>query len=185
LKTDASPHLETAFARLLENPQDSQAWSTLVPELQGIMSQGISSFRRSSIDFAEVTQEALIRVTEAVESKQIMDAAHLRSFAVVAARRIAVDCVRRETLRSNTGKQMFATNAVEGYTINGEDAVIAKEVMARLLVSLTKPNQELLELFISGLGIDDIAQKLGISYGAAAVRLHRLKAQIQSSFEGV
>jgi RNA polymerase sigma factor (sigma-70 family) len=59
-----------------------------------------------------------------------------------------------------------------------EQAYEARDELARVLAALPERDRELLSLALAGRTIREIGEYYGVSYGAIAVRLHRLRLRV-------
>ena len=60
-----------------------------------------------------------------------------------------------------------------------EELTRAKQLQAELLVGLEPADQKLMQLLIEGYTLPEISSRLDLTYGNAAVRLHRLRVVLR------
>jgi DNA-directed RNA polymerase specialized sigma24 family protein len=98
------------------------------------------------------------------------DVRNPRALILTAARNIAIGWCRKQKVRR--AKQLPLNLPT---TDRRPDAIDATEALRYLRERLSESNRETLELMIEHLSIAEIAERLGISYDAAAQRLARMR----------
>jgi len=64
-----------------------------------------------------------------------------------------------------------------------EESVIMSLQANEILELLKEPDRLLLRMVVEGYDLNEISEKLGLSYGNAAVRLHRIRNHLRNYLE--
>lgn len=107
----------------------------------------------------------------------------LRSYSLIICRNVALRYLShflRDPVRSDSDAVARAN------TTSGEDPesfVIRSRLAEEVLLGLKEESRKLLDLLLKGYSTGEIADRLGIGYSAAAVRIHRLWAELDTKLK--
>lgn len=172
----ASQHesrLREILARLSRGDATEEAWTNLYVELWPYIIRTCSRNLGDAYDAAEdAAQEVFMRLAKYYHFRET-EPYRFRAYV----KRVCVN-VCRAYLKRFCRLQMtdFATVLDLLGAAGGNEELL---ITAALKGSLTTDEAALLEFTISGCTVDETAERLQISYGAAAVRLHRLRKKIR------
>jgi RNA polymerase sigma factor (sigma-70 family) len=178
---DTETVLNRALANLSSDRTDEDAWRDLYrimwPFVFAICYRYLGASRNESEDAA---QEAFIRLAKYSDFAVFSDSTALHMYMRRVARNVCNDHVSATPARSSYLIGRHLLGSAKNATANAEESVRINEIAQ----SLTASESELLHLLAGGSTINDARQRLGISYSAAAVRIHRLKQKLRKKFTG-
>jgi len=104
-------------------------------------------------------------------------------------RRIAVNEALLRSRRSRRAERALATLGADGEGVAGtpEQDAARREDLRRVgaaLPCLAEAHRQVLHLVIEGMSTAEIAERLGVSEGAAKVRVHRARAALRKAVDG-
>ena len=130
---------------------------------------------------ADLTQGAIERFLRYEAVERVTTDADSIAYLVRTAERMNVDLIRESIVRRSTqeviGRITYEQSPSEA------DEVSDTLDLERLIRRLGKPDRQLIEWLRAGASVSQIAEILGISYSAAATRLHRAKARLRDISE--
>lgn len=170
------PAIGDALKRLEASASDETAWrvlySELWPRLFGTSFRILGGVRHLAED---ATQETFIKLFRKAKISEFVDKPEaFISYALAICRNTSLN-YRTQLLRF----QEVDSSAEQAESIKapGENPEL-QIILARRILQLGQPYRELLDLLLEGNSIVEIAKKLGISYSATAVRIHRLRNEL-------
>jgi len=164
--------------QLRSRRSDKGLWAELYAKLRPAVYFAIYRRLRGRRALAEdVTHDAFLRFIRYANLDALEDEAHALAYLRQSARHLCWDRLRAErktvSLESEEGRQARAQWATD------EDELRAlRWDVERLAETLSTPERELLTALIDGTDLREIARRLNISYGAAAVRSFRLRQKL-------
>lgn len=130
---------------------------------------------------ADLTQGAIERFLRYEAVARVTTDADSIAYLVRTAERMNLDLIResiaRRSMQEVIGRMMYEQSTSEA------DEVSNTLDLDRLVRRLGKPDRQLIEWLRAGISVSQIAEILGISYSAAATRLHRAKARLREISE--
>jgi DNA-directed RNA polymerase specialized sigma24 family protein len=103
------------------------------------------------------------------------------SYLKAVSRNAALDALRRLALRTRQFELdlSLAPGDPSDVLPTPEEIYLARELRDELLGHLDNESQYLLDMLVDGYALGEISEKLGISYSAAGVRVHRLRDRVR------
>jgi len=176
----ASAGLGEALRRLAEARDDETAWRTLYAQLWPYVVAIAFREARGRAEVAEdAAQETFLRLVRYATFRELQDAASLRAYAATVVRRVTGELLAHESRRGESSLDATDEGTARPPAVAPLGALPAEEALERLRPVLNEPEMALLRLLLSGNDVAAVAAALGIRYGTAAVRIHRLRAKIK------
>jgi RNA polymerase sigma-70 factor (ECF subfamily) len=179
--------LATVLERLKASPADEDAWRSLYRQLWPFVIAVIyGRLRGTERKAAEDTaQEVFIRLLRTRRFDKIPDADALRAYIG----RIAENAAKthlRKVYAQESGKRDLAEwgrlePSVEAFEVDGE--LRARELLDLAESMLEPKDRDLLRLILEGSSLDRAADRLGLSYSNAGVRLHRIRRKLRNALK--
>lgn len=179
-----------ALSRLAIERHDERSWTILYLRFRPFIYA--IAFRRSvgSYEFAtEVVQEVFFRLIQYCPFERVTTTQDFRSYLSVVASNVMTGLRRRE--RSSTSQEL----GLEGNAIDLHEPVLSdagqtlelRQLLELALDKLPAHERRLIALSLEGYSLREISERLGISSGHAAVRLHRVRAKLRRNpvFRGI
>ena len=171
------PSLSNLLVRLRQEPANEEAWSALYkrlwPFVYGIVYYRLGGARTAAEDAA---QEVFLRLARAWPSLNIVDEAAWRGYVW----RVADNVARtwRKKLCLSRGCPEAALETVPSPAPTPEAAAVANSELRRVIASLDGVDLTIVRLLLDGQDLQAVARATGLSYNAAAVRLHRMRLKL-------
>jgi RNA polymerase sigma-70 factor (ECF subfamily) len=181
LKEPDDQTLREILARLAVSGADEDAWSELYRKMWPFVFGIVYRRLRGVSGMAEdISQDVFLRLFRARPFARLQDPDSFRAYLARIAQN-TTNSYLRQVLRTHT----FEING-EAATQTSEpglqdDTIERIDTFRSLKEELPSTEKKLFELVLSGLSVSEIAKTLGTSYGAAAVRLYRLRKRLRSS----
>ena len=131
----------------------------------------------------DLTQAAIERFLRYRAMERVKTDRDSVAYLVRTARRLSLDLVREQKSRNELHEAIERTT--EDEAVQTEDQVSSALDFKRLMKRLATPDRHLIRWLCAGWSVVDIATHLGISYTAAATRIHRAKARLKKIAEDV
>ena len=131
---------------------------------------------------ADLTQGAIERFLRYRALDRVTTDADSIAYLVHTAQRMHVDLLRKS--RAERGAHEAVHVAAHEQVLAAEDEASKVLDLERLTNRLDEPDRRLIGWLLAGRSLGQIAQRLGISYSAAATRVHRVKARLRKISEG-
>lgn len=174
--------IESSLLRLAENRDDEEAWAALYIRFRPFIYA--VAYRRAdgSQDLArEAVQETFFRLVKYCPFHKLADLGDFRRYLTVVTRNV-VTVLRRHEPYPEKRRDHLGTLEVELdepiLTPHGE-TVELRQLLQQALRNLPRDERRALALSLDGYSLQEIADRLGISAGNAAVRLHRIRAKLR------
>jgi len=128
-------------------------------------------------------QESSIRVAETLAGRtnhSLFETDALRRYATRVAINSAIGMLRRQARHQR--KVLYARLGVDDMIASPQSQESGLDVgyLSEALQSLRDADRRAIELSLEGHSIREISRVMGVSYGAMAVRLHRIRAQLRT-----
>jgi RNA polymerase sigma factor (sigma-70 family) len=173
--------LEQALERLAQSRTDEAAWTalhnSLWPYVFAVAFRELKGAARAAED---VAQETFLRLVRSAPFERLEEPSDMRAYAAAVARNVARDTARREA----------RLPMAEAVSERGADLLgplgpqLPEGTLERARTLLEPQDVALLDLLIRGDDIRSVAATLGIRYGTAAVRIHRLRKRLRKLLMG-
>jgi RNA polymerase sigma factor (sigma-70 family) len=163
---------------LRERSQDGKAWENAYRALRPAVYRTAYSLTGGNVAAAEdLTQEAFLRFLQYTDLNALDSDEHLLSYLRQTVRHLCWDRKKNAVVTTSvdTPEAQFMLNRGAD---NEEVESLAWDI-EQLSGTLPELERQLLRELITGSPLADIARKLNITYGAAAVRVHRLRAKLR------
>jgi RNA polymerase sigma factor (sigma-70 family) len=161
---------------------DRSLWDQAVRQVRRYTVQLLSTsglLGPGGIELDDVVQEVMLRLQSSEVLQRLQMVRNTDAYLAIFIRNTAISLARRSQREAR--KADAYTRAVE---LEAADADVDPDVVLSagiIYASLDADDRLLLRLrFWDDLGLDAIAEQLGVSYGAAAVRLSRLLARLRT-----
>jgi RNA polymerase sigma factor (sigma-70 family) len=175
---EAKKRLAELLPKLKMAPQDGQLWEELYANTRPfVYAATFRSLRGVSALAEEATQQAFLRVFRYCDFKEFSDVEEFLAYLSTIARHCAIDSGKKEAHYSPTALDVLACDFLPSQP-TPEQRQGACEELRDVLDHLDEDESKLVHLLISESSLTELAKQLGISYPAAAVRIHRLRARL-------
>ena len=189
MTNDDAP-LDRALAALKRERYDESAWASLYDTV--VRRARVAAFRLVQGDAAradDVVHDALLRVLHAADFSRFSEGEDFLRYFYTVVRHAALDAMRarpREVSLEDVGNAPAAraeagiswVENVPDERPGPEAQLAAKQALERLHGLLGRRELVVCELLAQGYGTREIAGRLGVSDGAAAVAVHRLRSRL-------
>jgi len=173
--------LQNALKTLSVNRTDQDAWRTLSEHTRTTAFDAAKRVLRGQGDLADdVVQEAFLRIFQYCSFTDLRDADAFLRYLKAVCRNVACDMLKdssAESVVENTGDGELGVRVSEE---TPEDLVIAQETLNEFMNQLNETDRAMLSLSMDGYGLTEIADRLGLSYSNAGVRLHRSRERLRN-----
>jgi RNA polymerase sigma factor (sigma-70 family) len=174
-----------ALRALAVDSQNDDAWRCLINVAFPIALATANRILRGALDLAkDSTWEAFARIARYGDFQllALMEPAAFLRYLKQITRRTSYDLLRSLARRSSE-MQFGLTLCEEGIRSNvptPEQSLAANELHTEILNALDPDERRLLNLVIEGFTLDEIAERMEITYEAAGVRKHRIRQKIRN-----
>lgn len=176
---DRREQLAALLLRIGENRGDEKAWAGLY-DLAWPRAVAIAyRFVRGRRELAEdVGQEVFLRLLRYADTSQLALPEDFYRYLAKMVQNVCRDLIRKE--RSAETTNIDETDIVENLASGAStyDLIENRELLSRIEDSLTGEDRRLVRLLAEGLKVQEIADRLGLSYSNAGVRIHRIRRQL-------
>ena len=124
----------------------------------------------------DATQVVFLRLFEYCEFTEFSEPQEFLGYVATVARHVALDLIKREG-KYVTGLDVTLCDFLPG-TPTPRQHERAKNQLHDLLEELDPDDKSLVNMLMEGRTLDEIAERIGISYANAAVRVHRLREKL-------
>jgi RNA polymerase sigma factor (sigma-70 family) len=168
--------LQDALKRLSVNRTDNDAWRTLSDQTRATAIDAAKRVLRGQAEHADdVVQEAFLRIFQYCKFADLTNIDAFLRYLKAVCRNAALDMLK--AVGQSAERNKLADSPVLEET--PEDIVIAQETLNDFMNQLAVSDREMLSLSMDGYDLAEIADRLGLSYTNAAVRLHRLRERLR------
>jgi RNA polymerase sigma factor (sigma-70 family) len=165
---------DALLERLRANSADGDAWTELYQSYWPFVFSVAYRECRGHRDLAEeVAQEVFVKLLRTQPFDRLPNASKLRGYLYTATTNTAKTALGRLAARAET--PLFDS----GHEPQSPDVTEARLVIEELRLALAPLDREILNLIEAGFTLSEVAAATGLSYTNTAVRLHRLRRQLQ------
>ena len=174
----ANSQLSEALPRLAAKPDDQEAWAQLYratwPFVRGITHR---LFGGDSEKAEDAGQEVFLRVAKYCNFNHLKDPEAFRRYVWT----ITLNVVRSEIRHSRReasvlqGKALIEAARIPRLT---QSDLELKELLSEISGALDEPSMQIVILLSEGCSMSEVVEITGLTYGNAAVRLHRLRRRL-------
>ena len=169
--------------RVRRSPQSATAWRDWCQFVYPRVYYAIYRMTRGDQErTADLTQEALERFLRYRAVERVTTDPESIAYLVRTAERINLDATRESIVRRRTQDGLRAI-AEEHLRVDADEVANALD-LERLISRLGEPDAQVLRWLRNEKSLGEIAKSLGISYSAAATRVHRAKVRLRKIAEG-
>jgi len=175
---DARPVGDELLASLRANPHSDEAWTRFYNYMFKQLSGALIRSGCPSSDIEDVTNDIFVKVLE--RSEWLRDWSRLPDYRTLLSyfRRVGQNLLIDRYRRNRNFKR---TDAVDLDLFVGEWIHDLDVPLRHVLADLNDDERQLVRMLIDGVPLPAIAFDLQITYGAAGVRVHRLRKKIETS----
>ena len=169
--------LDKALERLAESRADEAAWTvlhnSLWPYVFAVAYRELKGAARAAED---VAQETFLRLVRSAPFERLQEPSDMRAYAGTVARNLARDTARREARQPMLAGERQRLKSEPSGSLGPQ---LPEDVLERARGHLEPQEAALLELVMRGDDLRSLAKQLGVRYGTAAVRIHRLRNKLR------
>jgi len=178
---EREPAFETILARLARRREDKEAWTLLYelmwPRVLATTFRVLHGVRDRAED---ASQEVFIRLFRYCDFRKLRDPGDFQRYLQTVAQNVANDYLREmQQIVLDIGEEDVALDGVLPVA-TPEQVARARELVERLGNELTPEEKTLAGLLVEGHTVSEIAERLGLSYSNAGVRIHRLRQHVRN-----
>jgi RNA polymerase sigma-70 factor (ECF subfamily) len=186
MSREALVTLEAIVARLASAPADEEGWRALYRQIWPFVFAVTYRRLRGARALAEdASQEVFIRLARTQPFDRLREAEAFRRYVWRVADNVARTYARRQASHQAAEVSTADPDASASQGVMHPTDVMgnleAEALLHQLMKHLGEGDRDLLRLVLEGRSLSDIAGTMGLSYGAAAVRLHRLRERVRKS----
>lgn len=169
--------LENALKSLSVARTDNYAWRILSDQTRPTAIAEAKRVLRGQAELADdVVQEAFLRIFQYCKFVDLTDVDAFLRYLKAVCRNAACDMLKSVGQSPEQGE--LADSGVSEET--PEHVVIAREILDEFMNQLDQSDREMLHLSMEGYDLAEIADRLGLSYSNAGVRLHRSRERLRN-----
>lgn len=188
MSPEVTDKLGPILERLEASPRDDEAWALLYQQLWPLVfSISYRALRGVHHLATDASQEAFFRLFRYARFASFKDRPdEFRAYVMVVARNVARTYLKKlshsPSFDAKEGEELESEGSLGQVGIgrgeNTESAIIRQVELRNLLEGLDRAERELAMLLAEGHSVPEIAERLGLSYSNAAVRIHRLRRSL-------
>jgi RNA polymerase sigma factor (sigma-70 family) len=168
--------------RVASEPSNQSLWVDLYNKLRPAVFYAAYRVCRGNRDIAaDLTQAAFERLIRYANLGRFRSDVQLAAYLRQIVMRLAFDELRREA-SSESLESSDAEVLKNAWTVDDTDIRDTESDLRQLAEDLAEADRALLSRLLAGKSLSEIAEDAGISYNAAAVRVHRLKDKISNKY---
>jgi RNA polymerase sigma factor (sigma-70 family) len=159
---------------LTRNARDEEAWSALHGLLQPfVWNLSLKILWRNPDAAKDATQMTFQRLWMYAEFSKYPLPDQFLPYLATVTKHVAWDMLKKQTAQA----ALEEAAATEAETLCVQPAQVQRSrwLLATVLESLAGDERPIVELLMEGRSVGEIAEKIGLSYSAAGVRVHRLR----------
>jgi RNA polymerase sigma factor (sigma-70 family) len=174
--------VDFALSRLAVERGDERSWTILYLRFRPFIYAIAFRHSGASREFAnEVVQEAFLRLVQYCPFKKLTTTQGFRSYLAVVTRNVMAGLRRRK--RSTPTQDLHSEdNAIDlSEPVMGTlgETIELRQLLEIALDKLPARERRLIALSLEGYSLREVSDRLGISAGHAAVRLHRARTKLR------
>jgi RNA polymerase sigma factor (sigma-70 family) len=164
--------------QLAENPKDQTAWLKFFEKLRpGVYYSAYRACRGERELAADLTQEAFVRFYKYADLNRFKDDAQALAYLRQTARHQLLTLVARREPELTSDQEMLE-NIPDASSVAASEAMETEHDLEALAQALNHDERTMLARLLRGESLQTIATALNLSYGAAAMRLQRIKVKL-------
>jgi RNA polymerase sigma factor (sigma-70 family) len=169
--------LHELLGLLQEDPRNEDLWKALYDKIRRFVYVVAFRVLNGNGELAQdATQVVFLRLFEYCEFTEFSEPQEFLGYVATVARHVALDLIKREG-KYVTGLDVTLCDFLPG-TPTPRQHERAKTQLHDLLEQLDSDDKSLVNMLMEGWTLDEIAERLGVSYANAAVRVHRLREKL-------
>ena len=173
----SNEELRELLSWLHEDPRNEDLWKELYRHIKRFVYAVAYRVLNGNGELAkDATQVVFLRLFEYSEFTEFSEPEEFLAYVATVSRHAALDLIKRER-KYVTGLDLTLCDFLPG-TATPKQHETAKNQLHSLLEQLDSHNKELVEMLMNGYTLEEIAQRSGVTYAAAAVRIHRLRERL-------
>jgi RNA polymerase sigma factor (sigma-70 family) len=172
-----------ALAQLSLRPDDEEAWTALHGHFWAFVMATNYRYLGGRSDLADdASQEVFMRIARYRPFSKIQHAEAFKAYLAATCRNVVRDYLRWHIPRDRVVTSSNSEELLESPSMDAAaDAdIVAAERLSGLADALEEKERILLHLLIEGYGLEEIAERLNVSYTNAGVRVHRLRVKLRN-----
>jgi RNA polymerase sigma factor (sigma-70 family) len=168
---------EDILVALKVHPRDRGLWGEFYRRIRPAVYYTLFKITRGNAGIADdLTHEAFLRFMERADISLFPDETRAIAYLRQMGRNLYRNRLRKERIFNSTTEE--ASLALASAAYDDEDRQHLRWDLEQLASDLPRAERDVLEALIEGLNIQEIAARERLTYGAAAVRIHRLKKNL-------
>jgi RNA polymerase sigma factor (sigma-70 family) len=169
--------LHELLGLLQEDPTNEDLWKALYDKIRRFVYVVAFRVLNGNEELAQdATQVVFLRLFEYCEFTEFSEPQEFLGYVATVARHVALDLIKREG-KYVTGLDVTLCDFLPG-TPTPRQHEQAKNQLHDLLEQLDSGDKSLVNMLMEGRTLDEIAERIGVSYANAAVRVHRLREKL-------
>lgn len=169
--------LHELLGLLRRDPTNEDLWKALYDKIRRFVYVVAFRVLNGNEELAQdATQVVFLRLFEYCEFTEFSEPQEFLGYVATVARHVALDLIKREG-KYVTGLDVTLCDFLPG-TPTPRQHERAKNQLHDLLEQLDPDDKSLVNMLMEGRTLDEIAERIGISYANAAVRVHRLREKL-------
>jgi RNA polymerase sigma factor (sigma-70 family) len=177
---EAKKRLSELLPELKKKPRDQELWEKLYANTRPLVySIAFRALRGSSELAEEVTQQVFLRVFRYCDFSEFSEVDEFLAYLSTISRNCALDVGKKEARYTPSALDVLACDLLPSQP-TPEQRQRARDVLQDVRDHLDKGESRLAHLLEEGLPLTEVARAMGISYPAAAVRIHRLRERLSN-----
>jgi len=173
----ADEELHELLGLLRRDPTNEDLWKALYDKIRRFVYVVAFRVLNGNEELAQdATQVVFLRLFEYCEFTEFSEPQEFLGYVATVARHVALDLIKREG-KYVTGLDVTLCDFLPG-TPTPRQHERAKNQLHDLLEQLDPDDKSLVNMLMEGRTLEEIAERIGISYANAAVRVHRLREKL-------
>jgi RNA polymerase sigma factor (sigma-70 family) len=175
---DHTSQLRIVLSQLRRNRRDETAWEILFSCVWPIVLATSYRALRGQLEPAkDIAQETLHRVVRYCDFEDFRDPNDFMAYVRAICRNVASGAIRQigQGGQNATLEELDFVLSSRGRSETPEQVFRARELNDALIEALDPQNKQLFDLLVEGHSLDQMAEKLGLTYVNVGVRVHRLR----------
>lgn len=162
--------------QIRKSPADQHRWAVWYKSIYPKLYYAAFRLTNGNAEAArDLTQETFARFLGYRAIERVTNDQHALSFLIKTCRNLAID--RNARVHEVPLEDLEEAESIATPELSTESTIDIE----RMLKALNPEDRQLMQWARDGVSVSDIARKLGVSYTAAGVRLHRLRKQLRET----
>lgn len=173
------PSPEEALQQLSDDRYDHDAWNSLLTYLRPYLVTVAARHLSGNTDMAEdAVQNTSSRLYDHAPVDRLQALEAFKAYATTVCVNACRDLIKRRVPGNQGSDQSLEQLPGLPNSDSPDFSLISDEFLQRLRVHLSEGERRVLDLFLLGYKLSEIAEALGITYANAAVKLSRIRKSI-------